>query len=98
VKYLIDYQYLGKGDSRPLDDGEIVGIEATDESGVVVLPDVGDYVSIDNSYNGGERSNFRGKVRSRLFRYIRTKDEDVTCLVNIVIEETDDDWGKLVKE
>ena len=97
MKYGIDYQYLPKGAGRPIDDGEIVGIHATDESGVVVLPNVGDYVSIDNSVDGGKRSAFAGKVRSRLFNYIRTPD-DVFCHLNIVVEEDDDDWGKLIKE
>ena len=97
MKYGIDFQYLPKGSSRPIDDGEIVGIEATDESGVVLLPNVGDYVQIDNSADGGERSSISGKVRSRLFRYIRTTN-DVFCHVNIVVEEDSDDWGKLVKE
>lgn len=49
IKYGIDYQYLPKGSARPLDDGEIVGIQATSESGQVILPNVGDYVHIDNS-------------------------------------------------
>lgn len=96
MKYGIDFQFLAKGAARPTDDGEIVGIEATDETGTVILPNVGDYVHIDNSADGGERSSFSGKVRSRLFNYIRTPD-DVYCGVNIVVEETDDDWGKLIK-
>lgn len=97
MKYSIDYQYLPSGAGRPQDDGEIVGISATDESGVVLLPDVGDYVSIDNSGYGEGRSSFSGKVRSRLFRYIRGP-EDIFCLVNIVVEHENDDWGLLVKE
>lgn len=97
MKYGIDYQFLAKGADRPTDDGEIVGIEATDETGTVILPNVGDYVHIDNSADGGERSSFSGKVRSRLFTYIRTAN-DVFCNVNIVVEETNDDWGKLIKE
>ncbi|MES2719236.1 MAG: hypothetical protein V4795_25970 [Pseudomonadota bacterium] len=97
MKYGIDFQYFAKGAARPSDDGEVVGIEATDETGTVVIPNVGDYVHIDNSADGGKRAGFSGKVRSRLFRYIRTPD-DVFCAVNIVVEETDDDWGKLVKE
>lgn len=97
MKYGIDYQYLPKGSHRPLDDGEIVGVEATDQSGTALLPNVGDYVQIDNSADGGKRSNFSGKVRSRLFRYTRTPSE-IFCHVNIVVEETDDDWGRLVKE
>ena len=98
MKYGIDYQFLAKGASRPTDDGEIVGISATDETGTVILPNVGDYVHIDNSVDGGERSSFSGKVRSRLFNYIRTSPEDVFCHVNIIVEDTDDDWGKLIKE
>ncbi len=71
MKYEIDYQYLPKGAQRPIDDGEIVGIQATDATGTVLLPNVGDYVDISNSADGGQRSEFSGKVRSRLFRYIR---------------------------
>lgn len=97
MKYSIDYQYLRKGAARPSDDGEVVGIEATDSSGIVLLPSIGDYVHIDNSMDGGERLQFQGKVKSKLFRYIRTPD-DIICGVNIVVEETDDDWGLLIKE
>jgi hypothetical protein len=97
IKYQIDYQYMSKGAVRPHDDGEVVGIEATSEQGLVLLPNVGDFVSIDNSADGGERTDFHGKVQSRVFRYVRTKNE-IFCLVNIVVAETDDDWGKLVKE
>ena len=50
MKYSIDYQFLPMGASRPCDDGVAVGIEATDESGVVVLPNVGDFVNIQGSY------------------------------------------------
>ena len=63
----------------------------------MVLPNVGDYVSIDNSARNGEHATFHGKVRSRLFTYICTPQE-VHCAVNIVVEDTDDDWGMLVKE
>lgn len=100
MKYFVDYQYMPKGAARPADDGEVVGIEATDKSGVVILPNVGDYVQIDNSIGGDKRSSFDGKVQSRLFRYIGAGDTGVepSCLVNIVVAETNDDWGKLVKE
>ena len=98
MKYIIDYQYMPAGNSRPQDEGEVITIEAQDSSGdTVLIPNVGDYVLIDNSQDGGERANFSGKVRSRYFRYIRSSD-DVCCLINIVVEETEDDFGALVKE
>lgn len=98
MKYYIDYQYLPTNARRPLDDGEVVAIEADDTGGTVILPSVGDYVHIDNSVDKGKRVAFTGKVRSRLFRYIRTSEVEVHCAVNIVVEETSDDWGLLVKE
>ena len=98
MKYAIDFQFLAKGAARPTDDGEIVGIEANDKTGTVVLPDVGDYVHIDNSMDGGQRSQFSGKVRSRLFTYMRSSDDEVYCSINIVVEESDEDWGQLIKE
>jgi hypothetical protein len=98
MKYSIDYQYLAKGATRPSDDGEVVGIQTDDEAGPVILPNVGDYVHIDNSSDKGQRSAFFGKVRSKLFNYIRISDDEVTCGINIVVEETNDDWGKLIKE
>ena len=98
MTYHIDYQFMPKGSSRPIDDGEIVGIQADDKSGMVLLPNVGDYVHIDNSTDGGRRSAFSGKVRSRLFTYIRVSETEVNCAINIVVEEDDDDWGKLIKE
>lgn len=97
MKYYIDYQYLPEGATRPLDDGEAIGIEATGEAGSVLLPDVGDFVHIDNSADGGERVSFSGKVKSRVFRYFRSGAE-IHCGINIVVEETDDDWGLLIKE
>lgn len=99
MKYTIDYQYMPSGSARPVDDGEVVTIDALDSDGhTVIIPNVGDYVHIDNSQDGGERSNFSGKVRSRFFRYIRTSETDVLCLINIVVEETTDNFGELVKE
>ncbi|MES1192602.1 MAG: hypothetical protein ABUS47_16190 [Steroidobacter sp.] len=98
MKYFIDYQHMPKGAARPIDDGEIVGIVTDDTTSVVLIPNVGDYVYIDNSADGGERSAFSGKVRSRYFRYIRISDEEVNCIINIVVEDTNDDFGKLVKE
>lgn len=97
MKYFVDYQHMSKGSSRPSDNGEVVPIEISSEGDPSILPNVGDFVQIDNSMHGENRSSFAGKVRSRLFRYICSKN-DTNCAVTIVVEQTDDDWGMLVKE
>lgn len=95
MKYFIDYQYLPKGAERPLDDGAVVDIQFEADAGSAVIPNVGDYVEIIPM--GTDVTAFSGKVRSRLFRHFVGKDES-NCAVNIIVEESDDDWGKLVKE
>ncbi len=94
MKYLIDYQYLPKGSARPLDDGEVVAIEI-DDTGYALVPNVGDFVHQHAGTIDG--NSFDGRVKSRLFRYILTPPQN-TCAVMVVVEETDDDWGMLVKE
>lgn len=98
MQYSIDYQYMPKGRARPSDDGNVVAITATDKSGTVVIPNVGDFVHIDTFIENDTRSKFSGRVRSRLFSYHRMSDDETLCQVNIVVEETDDDWGELIKE
>jgi hypothetical protein len=98
MEYSIGYQHLPKGASRPIGDGKIVAIKADDEFGPLPLPNVGDFVHINNSAAGASRSSFQGRVRSRLFRYIRLNDERIFCHVNIIVEDTDDDWGMLIQE
>ena len=41
-----------------------------------------------------EFASFHRHVKSRLFTYLAND----ACAINIVVEETDDDWGALVKE
>jgi hypothetical protein len=89
--YTVNYQYLPKGRERPSDDGATVEVEAADKGGFALIPNVGDYVHIDNSTTGG--SKFQGKAKSRMFSYMGN-----FCHVNIVVEETDVDWGTLIKE
>ncbi|HIF9101667.1 TPA: hypothetical protein ACX6PR_002588 [Photobacterium damselae] len=99
MKYSIEYQYLPKGNTRPCDDGEIVGIKADDQSGVVILPNVGDFVDINNHSSAHGHESFSGKVKTRLFNYLRTPDDEIYCHVNIVVEEDPEtNWGSLLKE
>ena len=93
MKYAINYQYKSKR-SRPRNDGPIMWIEADDIDGdLVVLPNVGDFVSIPGDDVG---EGYAGKVRSRLFRHVRDTTDEMLCEVNIVVEETDDDWDLLI--
>lgn len=94
MRYNIDFQYMRKDALRPTDDGTVIGIEANDKSGLVLLPNIGDHVSIGPTK---EYASFCGKVRSRLFSYQRLEGE-IFCTVNIVVEEVDKDvWAELEK-
>jgi hypothetical protein len=96
VKYYIDFQHLPATAERPIDNGENVPFEVNDEKGPAVIPAVGDYVEVQ--FPGRNGMNFSGKVRSRPFRYFSGTDIESTCAVNIVVEDSNDDWGKLIKE
>lgn len=93
MKYRVNYQHMTKG-HRPSDDGMTVDI-GVDDKGFALLPNVGDYVDIQDNK---ENFQLHGKVRSRLFTYLSANGIEDTCLINIVVEETSDDWGLLIKE
>ncbi len=97
IKYLIDYQEATGSGTRPIDDGEVIGIRFDDENGFALIPNVGDYVHI-GSDPSGQRAEFAGVVRSRSFFYQWTDEETVFCHVNIVVEHSDIDTGLLIKE
>lgn len=92
--YSYDYQYLPKGSTRPIDDGDIVGC-SSEENPFLLLPNVGDFVSICND---NSRSSFSGIVKTRYFTYTRISEECIQCSINIVVAESDVDWGTLIKE
>lgn len=92
--YGYDYQYLPRGNLRPIDDGDIVSCSSEDNT-LLILPNVGDYVNISNDES---RSSFSGVVKTKLFNYVRINDDHVHCIINIVVEETDADWDSLIKE
>lgn len=89
-KYEINFQHLPKGAARPIDDGETIECK-TDGKGFMLVPNVGDFVHIVRVAK--DDYQMTGRVKSRMFRYMGEY-----CAVNIVVEETDDDWGLLVKE
>ncbi len=97
IKYSIDYQEATSSGSRPIDDGEVIGIRFDDNNGFALIPDVGDYVNI-GADQSGQRAAFAGVVRSRSFFYQRTDEETIFCHINIVVEHSDVDTGLLIKE
>jgi hypothetical protein len=99
MKYSINYQFMQKTAARPCDDGEALSIQINDQNDFGLLPNVGDYVNIQNPESSGLVS-FCGKVKSKYFNYISLRNDDSFCLINIVVEEIPDDeiWGALIKE
>lgn len=98
MKYSIEYQQVYADTHRPLDEGEIVGIKFESNEESTIIPNVGDYVRVDNRADGGERAQLKGIVKSRLFEYIRTLDDDLFCSVNITVFDDDSvDWTRLKK-
>lgn len=98
MKYSINYQFMPIGASRPLDDGEIISIELNDMNNFGLIPNVGDYINIQNQeINSSVLTS--GQVKSKYFNYIKNP-IDTYCLINIVVQEIPDDevWGRLIKE
>lgn len=90
MKYHMDFQFKDTGRTRPSDEGVIVDV-SSDDDGVVVLPDVGDYVHVA-PVDG--RAGIRGRVATRASFYVRDN-----CSINIVVEPAPDDvWASLIKE
>nr|WP_152742249.1 hypothetical protein [Pseudomonas sp. MWU12-2323] len=85
---------MHKGQARPSDDGDIVGVSFDSESGFALIPNVGDVVNVPEMEG---RCGVYGVVKSRLFTYLRSGDE-IYCGINIVVEDVDIDHGALIKE
>lgn len=97
MKYHIDFQFRPSEASRPLDNGTAVDLQIGRVGGdPSVLPNVGDFVDIQQAESGNESNSFRGVVVSRLFNYVVSERVRV-CTVNIVVQASDHDWGKLLK-
>src|SRR4029077_11109550 len=55
-----------------------------------LIPNVGDFVDIPGDDPGMRNVPLKGRVRSRLFKYVMNY-----CYITIVVEDSDDDWTKL---
>lgn len=98
MKYHVEFQPMSKGDTRPTDDGQSISAHSFDgESGVALLPQVGDFVHCQPSTtrSAEEYAAPAGRVKSRLFTYFGNE----SCYINIVLEEVDDKavWAALIK-
>lgn len=97
MKYRVQFQYRPKDSARPLDYGQAFDVTGGDRDGgadeFLLLPNVGDHVDLPDE--GDEKGDF-GKVENRLFCYQRLGDE-MLCLINIVITDSDVGFDKLMK-
>jgi hypothetical protein len=89
VKYGIDFRYLPKGAKLPVDSAVPVDFKV-DDSHFALVPAVGDFVDIPGDRANPDHKPVRGRVRSRLFRYVLGY-----CYVTVVVEDADEDWAKL---
>ena len=75
-------------------------ISLPEDETLTLLPNVGDFVSLDQSIPASTMLgvvSFHGRVKSRVFRYVLANEKEQWCQINIVVEQTDDDWGALSK-
>ncbi|KHJ66403.1 hypothetical protein QU24_19555 [Pantoea rodasii] len=98
ITYQVDYQYKSRSAEKPVSSGNVIR-SSGEETPVMFIPDVGDFVEIDgNPENDDSLVSFRGEVISRFFRYRRISDTEVFCHINIVVEESFQDFDNLVNE
>jgi hypothetical protein len=95
MKYHVNFQSIPRGNRRPADDGPASAAHSFEgDAGVALLPNVGDYVSM-NRHGRKDFVAVNGRVKSRYFIYF----DDLTCAINIVVEEVpDEDFAALIKE
>jgi hypothetical protein len=86
--YIVDYRYVPKGGRYPEDGDAIVGLEAQNNTGLTLLPQVGDYVQVGASTVGVSGVSIRGRVQSRTFTY-EPLIADISCTITIIIAEVD---------
>ena len=89
MKYGIDYRYLAKGAKTLSDNTRQVDVEV-DEKQFTLIPNVGDYVDIPSETDDIREVPLRGRVRSKLFRYVLGY-----CYVTVVVEDFDEPWSNI---
>jgi hypothetical protein len=94
MRHTVQFQFRPKGSSRPLDESQDFDLP---EDQPLNLPAVGDHVYLSGHSWGREAALM---VESRLFSYISldASAERVTCMINIVLTESETDFGLLLKE
>jgi len=98
ITYSIDFQYKRRGDETPSPAGSVIRTSG-EETPVMFIPLVGDYVEIGGNPEEDESlTSFRGIVISRFFRYDRQSEQEVFCHVNILVEESFQNFGNLVRD
>ena len=98
ITYSIDFQYKKRGNENPTSQGNVLN-SSGEETPVMFIPSIGDYVEIGGNPEKDESlSSFKGVVVSRFFRYDRQSQDEVFCHVNLVVEETFQNFGTLVQE
>ncbi|WP_205954653.1 hypothetical protein [Pantoea stewartii] len=98
ITYSIDFQYKMRGSEKPVSAGNVIR-SSGEETPVMFIPCVGDFVEIGgNPTDDSSLSSFRGVVISRFFRYDRQSESEVFCHVNLIVEETFQNFGYLVQE
>lgn len=89
MKYYVGFQQMGDN-GRPIDHPSASDFET---NSLGMLPNVGDYVQII-PMGKPDAPTYDGRVKSRLFRYFNNE----SCAINIVVEDTEDGWGEVIKE
>lgn len=91
MRYKIEFQYKPEGSPRPYDESyKTVTMES---GGTALIPNVGDFILVTDS----KGTALEGVVATRLFNYVNLGQDD-WCIVNIVVTDTDVDFGTLLKE
>lgn len=98
ITYHIDFQYKPRGSETPVASGNVIS-STGEETPIMFIPAVGDFVEIGGNPKKNEAlSSFRGVVISRLFRYDRISESEVFCHVNIIVEESFQNFANLVRD